>query len=890
MSDSSIQLRFERILGEVQQPARLVGQEIGSGPGFVDQSCDTRLVLAFPDTYEIGISNQAIQVLYHVARETPGVAVERAYLPWVDVIERMREEDVPLLSLETWSPVSSAHVLAFTLQHEFNYTNVLEMLDLGGIPLLSAERDETVPLVIAGGPATANFFPMALFLDAVAVGEGEEMLADILRCVRAGRREGAGRTELKRRLNTVSGVYVPGVSGSVRKRFLSRLEGAPYPAAPLVPLTAGVHDRAWVEVMRGCTRGCRFCQAGIWYRPVRERAPESIIALAGAIMRDTGHQELGLGSLSTTDYSRLEGLLGEVAERFPEVRVSLPSLRVDSTAVRLAHLVSPTGPSLTLAPEAGSQRMRDVINKNVSDADILGAAEEAFRTGRTSLKLYFMIGLPGEQDEDVEAISDIVHRLRELGRRCLGSRSSRLQLSVSINNFVPKPFTPFQWCGMAAREVLARRQASLRARLRAPGIRVALHDIDKSYLEAALARGGEEMSQVILGAWQRGARFDSWTEQFDRRAWDGALTAAGLTAENLACKEYDHGETLPWDRIRGVVGGEFLWTEWLRAQRGETTGDCRWETCQWCGACPVRPGNDLARDFDVAGGQARCQACGELADAPAGEVLGLSAAFGTTTAPAGPLGMGPAAAEASDGKTPPAEAPDGTPGSATPPAANLRYLLTFSVDGRARYVGHLDKLEVFRRAVRRAGGRLALTAGMRPKPLLSVALPLAVGVGGHEELCEFELAEEPPSDFGVRLAGSLPAGLQVVSLAPYREARRAAARVAGAVYELELTIANPLPRDDPGARLERAAQLFAEATNFLIAEVRADRVRTTDVKTYVDRVELRKGPEGTYVLAFAARVTPTGTVRPLGVVDAIGSLAGLELSVTEILRTRIVLS
>ena len=860
MSDSTIQQRFERILGEVQQPARLVGQEIGSGPGFADQSCDTRLVLAFPDTYEIGISNQAIQVLYHVARETPGVAVERAYLPWVDVIERMREEDIPLLSLETWSPVSSAHVLAFTLQHEFNYTNVLEMLDLGGIPLLSAERDETAPLVIAGGPATANFFPMAPFLDAVAVGEGEEMLVDILRCVRAGRREGAGRIELKRRLSTISGVYVPGVSGSVRKRFLPRLEGAPYPAAPLVPLTAGVHDRAWVEIMRGCTRGCRFCQAGIWYRPVRERAPESIIALAGAIMRETGHQELGLGSLSTTDYSCLEGLLGEVAERFPEVRVSLPSLRVDSTAVRLAHLVSPTGPSLTLAPEAGSQRMRDVINKNVSEADILGAAEEAFRTGRTSLKLYFMIGLPGEQDEDVEAIGDIVRRLRELGRRCLGSRSSRLQLSVSVNNFVPKPFTPFQWCGMAVREVLARRQALLRSRLRAPGIRVALHDIDKSYLEAALARGGEEMSQAILGAWQRGARFDSWTEQFNRRAWDDALTAAGATAEGLAGKEYDHGETLPWDRTHGVVGGEFLWTEWLRARRGETTGDCRWDTCQWCGACPVRPGNDLAREFGVAGGQVPRQAGDGLTDAPADEVPGLSARSGVTSGPT------------------------------TTPAANLRYLLTFSVDGRARYVGHLDKLEVFRRAVRRAGGRLALTAGMRPKPLLSVALPLAVGMGGREELCEFELAEEPPSDFGVRLVDSLPAGLEVVSLAPYREARRAAARVVGAVYELELTIADPLPADDPGARLEQAAELFAEATNFLIAEVKADRVRTTDVKTYVDRVELRQGEEGTYSLAFAARVTPTGTVRPLGVVDAIGSLAGLELSVIDILRTRIVLS
>ncbi|MBC7293501.1 MAG: radical SAM protein, partial [Thermoleophilia bacterium] len=349
-----------------------------------------------------------------------------------------------------------------------------------------------------------------------------------------------------------------------------RLEDADYPSTPLVPLCAGVHDRAWVEIMRGCTRGCRFCQAGMWYRPVRERQPRTILALASQILAQTGYEELALASLSTTDYSCLEELLAELVRVHPEVRISLPSLRVDSAAVRLAHLYSPTGPSLTLVPEAGSQRLRDVINKNVTEADVFAAAEEAFRQGRTTLKLYFMIGLPTETEADVEAIAELCLRLREQGRRLLGTRANRLQLNISVNNFVPKPFTPFQWVPMADIETLRRRQDILRTRLRRPGIRLALHDIYKSHLEAALARGGEEMAGVILGAWERGARFDSWTEQFKKEAWEAALAEAGHTAEELATKELSRDATLPWDIILGVVEKQFLWEEWERALRGET--------------------------------------------------------------------------------------------------------------------------------------------------------------------------------------------------------------------------------------------------------------------------------------------------------------------------------
>ena len=846
--------RFEEILERSQNASRLVGAECGAGRGFGHSSDELRVVLAFPDAYEVGISNQAIQILYHLASAMPGVAVERAYLPWVDVIAELRAAGVPLLSLETWTPVRQAHLLGMSLQHELNFTNVLELLDLSGISLRAAERGEDEPLVIAGGPATANFLPMTPFLDAVLVGEGEEAFPEILEAVKAGLAAGEGREARKVRLSRVPGVFVLGVSAGARRRVLARLAGAPYPSESLVPLTAGIHDRAWLEVMRGCSRGCRFCQAGMWYRPVRERGVEELLAMAGAQLAATGHEELALSSLSTTDYSALGPLMAELSSSFPEVRLALPSLRVDSAAVRLGQMAGPSGTSITLAPEAGSQRLRDVINKNVDEADIIGAVREAFGAGRTTLKLYFMIGLPTETDEDVEEIVRLCRTLRGVAREVLGARAHRLQLNVSVTNFIPKPFTPFQWSAMADRETLRRRQEILRAGLSRIKARLALHGVDNSYLEAALARGGQETADVIEAAWRGGARFDSWTEQERPLAWANAFAAVGTTAEVLATADRALDAPLPWDVIEGVVSKEFLCEEYRRAWDAELTPDCRFGDCGECGAC----GAGVAIDMAVKPG---VQAAAAGDSEPSKDREGQRALQCRQT-PANPL--------------------------------PLRYLLAFGVTGRARFVAHLDSLQLLRRAIRRAGGRLALSAGMRPKPLLALALPRGVGVESRAELCEFVLQEAPPPDFQARLQSGLPEGFQVLELQRYYHRRPAAARVSAARYRLTLSAARGGLQERGGEEppeglegvLDQAAERYTCMEEMLVERRREGTVRTIDVRAYVADLEVLEPA----CVEYTTLVTPRGSVRPEEVVEALARLAGKDLRLVRTERMETVLS
>jgi len=856
LTETSIQERFQDLLRRIQRPARLTGGEWGSGPGFQADAVELRVVLTYPDVYEIGISNQAMQILYGLAKGTDGVAVERAYLPWVDAIAEMRSADIPLLTLESWMPVSSADLVGVTVQHESNYTNLLELLDLAGLAIRSVERGADDPLVVIGGPACANFSPLTPFVDAVVVGDGEEVFVEILSALRGAASADAGREQKLRSLSALPGVFVPGISERVVRRAVARLDEAPYPESCLVPLTEGVHDRAWVEVMRGCTRGCRFCQAGMWYRPVRERSVKKVVEMTEAQLTATGYQEVAFASLSTTDFTGLGPLVAEMQRSMPEVRVSLPSLRVDSAAVKLAGMASPTGPSLTLAPEAGSQRMRDIMNKNVSEADILGAVEEAVRAGKTTLKLYFMIGLPGETDEDASAIGELCNTMRDHARRQMGTRANRLQLNVSVNNFIPKPFTPFQWAGMADRETLLRRQGLIRDRLRRAGMRVSFSRPENGYLEAALARGGEEMADVVEAAWRQGALLDAWSDRFRAGAWGDALAAKGRSAEELATACLPRSAVLPWHVIGGVVDEDFLWQEWERALQAVSTPDCRWSDCWACGACGDSLKNDLASR-----GQGGLGSRSDLTRDEAGTESGKSAWAAKTET-----------------------------------SQRWRYVAKFGVTGKGSLLGHLDRAEIFRRAVRRAGGRLALSQGMRPKALLGLAMPLPVGVEGMAELADFQLSSPAADDFGERLGKALPEGMDLVGLAPHSGRRSLASRVVAASYEIavagwaESSAMEELDAShaaDITERLKGAANAFAGCERLLVEEEHKKGMRQVDVRQYVDSIDVcGTGAKG-LAIAFTTTVGPTGTVKPEAVLEAVGRLSGLDLRYGRVVRTRL---
>jgi radical SAM family uncharacterized protein len=600
--------RLEPLLTRVERPSRYIDHEWGAHH---DTGAAYRAVLVYPDTYEVGQANQALAILYDILNGLEDVSCERAFVPWVDLADLLRAESIPLLSLESATPLAEFDLLGITLPYELSCTNVLETLDLAGLPLRADQRADG-PLVVGGGPCVYNPEPLAPFFDAFVIGEGEDVTPEIVATHRAARDAGLTRAQTLERLAGVPGVYVPSLYREVRgedgriaavapvseavpavveKRVVASLDEHRPPVCGIVPFAEVVHDRLGIEVLRGCTRGCRFCQAGMVYRPVRERSVDSIVRDVIAGLSCTGYDEVSLTSLSTTDYSRIEEVLRRLLGRLEGtgVSVSLPSLRVDSFGVEMARLVSTGRKSgLTFAPEAGTQRLRDVINKNVTEDDLLATVTDAFGAGWRRVKLYFMIGLPTETDEDVAGIGSLVGRVLRAAREATpADQRGSVRVSVSVSTFVPKVNTPFQWDAQIDRDEVARRQEVLRASMPRKGVDLSWHDAEVSFLEGVVARGDRDVASAIEGAWRAGARFDAWTERFELGRWLAAFESAGIDPQHLANRERERDEPLPWAHISSAVDQGYLWRERERAFAGATTPDCSFSGCTGCDACDV---------------------------------------------------------------------------------------------------------------------------------------------------------------------------------------------------------------------------------------------------------------------------------------------------------------
>ena len=596
----------EKILPLVQKPGRYIGGELNSV--IKDkQKVALRYAFCFPDSYEIGMSHLGMKILYSIANEREDVWCERVFAPWHDMEAQMRKHGIPLYALESGDAIKDFDLIAFTLMYELSYSNVLNMLDLAGLPVRAADRHSLTPIVVGGGPCACNPEPMAEFFDIFSLGEGEEVYDELFDLLEECKKNGSSKEEFLRRAAKIDGMYVPslydveynedktikavvpknGAPEKIRKRIVSELESVKYPDKFVVPYIEVVHDRVVHEILRGCIRGCRFCQAGFLYRPIREKSPDTINSQCRNLCDVTGYDEISLSSLSTSDYTQLEPLLDKLLEwTIPEkINIALPSLRVDNFSDELMEKLNKVRRSgLTFAPEAGTQRLRDAINKNVTEDEVLRTSRKAFEGGWTAVKLYFMLGLPTETFDDVAGIAELAQKVvDEFYKNPNKPKGKGVQVSISVASFVPKPFTPFQWEPQDTREMLLEKQAHLLSCVKTRKVNVSYHKVDISFLEGVFARGDRRLSKVIYYAWQHGCKFDGWDDSFLFDTWLEAFEQCGVDPLFYTSRKREFEEILPWDHLDYGIRKEFLISENKKAHESETTPHCRIK-CAGCGA------------------------------------------------------------------------------------------------------------------------------------------------------------------------------------------------------------------------------------------------------------------------------------------------------------------
>ena len=846
-------------LFELAKPARYTGGEFNAVTKNFD-AVDCRIVLALPDVYEVGMSNLGLAILYSILNRRDDTLCERVYAPWTDAEKILRDENIPLFALESKRNVKDFDFLGFSLQYEMIFTNVLNMLDLAQINLHAVDRGEDEPFVIGGGPCVYNVEPVADFFDFFIVGEGEEIFGEVVDVFIAWKNSGrvGGRKGFLRQLLNVRGIYVPSfyepiyagekfagmkilepsAPQKIFKRIVRDFDKTPTVEKPVVPFLEIVHDRAMLELFRGCSRGCRFCQAGMSYRPVRERREETLRQTARKLIDASGWDEISLTSLSSADYSCLGRLIDDLQKDFRDEKVSfsLPSLRVDSFSIDLAEKVQAVRKSgLTFAPEAGTQRLRDVINKNVTEKNLLDACAAAFAKGWKTVKLYFMMGLPTETDDDLRGIADLAQKVVDLYRTIKNRRDVKVTLSVAC--FVPKPWTPFQWTPQISTEEFERRQKFLRELIRDKAITFNRHNAKLSVLEGALARGDRRLAKVIETAWRLGAKFDGWSDLFKPEIWAQAFDTCGVDPKYFSERERELWEPLPWDHTSPAVNKSYLQAEFEKSLRAETTRDCRRTSCTGCGVC-MNLGAKIIRN----------------------EELGIS-----------------------NEKT--------IPNSSLLIPNCTKYRAQIRKGEEISVLSHLDYMNVFMRALIRSKLPAAWSEGFNPHLKVSFATALAVGVTSDCEYVDFELtAPINAAEVSKRLNEQLPKGAEILRLKKLRgKVQPVMSLVDLSRYEIRL------PFDE---KFFDAAQVsvknFNDAPEIKFTRVTPKKVRELDAKKYLaEPITMRNAQcvmrNDEIKINFAVKILPEGSLKPSEVLKILRESFDFpaDVSVAKINRTEL---